>query len=1749
MRKTDSTAAALVLSCATIAAFASPSPVAHYTFDEPSGEVARDASGNGLDAALVDCVREQFGLAGGAIRLDGEKSHVALPRAPQLDKGGDFTYSLWFKAERTRAPLALFARGGYIRGFSCQIAHSYAQFTSTPAGGGVVYRSIPMGAGQLDPWRHFAVVVGKEEGAAAPFLRMYLDGKRFAKKGGGEFWMKGEVPLKCALTIGRMTSAESRWFNGLIDEAKVYDVALSDGEIAAEFKAGRERKATGVAVDGTKVRKIDFPPLRRRHVAVYSPPGEKWMPKPDPAPQWYADRARELGCLADVIDDAALCDDKVLSTAKYDTLVLPSSAIPVDAEISIWRFLESGGCMLLQTAMPSVFKRLPDGGYDEIRGAKLFNHSRGWHAPFLVRDNPSTEGRRNMVDPLALSPEAVSIVGDLLPGKIDARPKLRYHLLDRWEQGPIDGHYGDPSNCALAGDVQFELFTDPSGIGCGFTAYRYRNARLFGATFVQLGSVGSMLVRGADGAKVFEGCLRLLEAERLPGEQTPEWHERAVKAHKAWSAYVMAFTESVRTSLDAAALLYTLGRSPEGMQGHVAKVNARFNELQALRRSQRSLLRGRRDFDAEDAAAKELLDGIHAALAELRAAEADARAALADARTPSKMPVRHKYGTIPSIASLSLPMTGARLLAGYVDTMREIGSDVLSAGVPKWFLQDPRVQARLAGLKRDHKFVGPSARRQTAGGRFNPAKGTVKDEPLVEYQFSATTNRVAAALREWAWLGDENQFRIGHADETGLGFNFWGSEPARRFRESLKAKYGDVAAFNAVCGTGYASFDEVALPLKAPTTPAEHALWEHWRKFREARLEWFYGTFRGIVKSIAPKLDVFGLPSTGAAASPAYGVDFYQLTKQQDVSGIDGTCCSDDREWLYADLSTKRYLTSEWGQLYRESTPQKIQSKLWQEMIAGALGCEQHVWSWGDDAVNYADNLDYPTINGAALRSFLRDARRYDAILLDGRRADPEVGILFSQTAREHDQSWGWAGERPFSPHMYCVNAYYAMFLQWGHSARVVDEGMLLDGTAPAVKALFVPQAAYLSEKVQRLLLDYAKKGGGLVLEGRVGRYTEMGAKSDLIFREADILPFRSEKPRTVKFGAGTVTFLGADAALGRLTNFRQFTEGVLRGLGVTERFASSVNHLMMREWVHGADTYLFVNSKSSGGASGWGIEQAELAVRGRVGVEDYIFGVPVKTEFRNGYTTFRTLVHSGCRVYRLTAAPAPAGYAEAMTRQPKYSAGDAAAASDFKEVSLPYAGRIYDVSPLKADDCTFTLATIATGSDSKLGETYLTVERGGESVRKRLFVNEPRFFRLRGRTLKVTSSNNFCMFPFHAAVRIEDAQSAPPPTKAEVKTGRDGVLTFANGLLSFDVDSAKGGALTSLKMDAERFEQIVGEKAFALTGGMPGPFRGQKLEVAKDGKDAAATLTLTSPVGEKTFREEVSIADGAAEATFRLKMGNASKMTRGMSLKWHPEMVVGAAADTMDQIDVPQPTDFSRVRFRGLGSGAKCTPGSNWAAITDSKERLSCVCSFVPEQVETVYVWQSADMYTLELFGRSSKVKQGGAVDLDFEYRFFRGLGGVDAASGRLAAHLAAPAVWDQRRRLALRIEAATADAKSRRVSMSARLLGADGHPAANLSLTADEDFSFEVPAFGELSGDVSALPDGEYTVAVEVKSGDESVSFKRKFRFVGVDKAAKELEISRLEEELRRDEGKFSKAELFSRRIDLQERRQALE
>jgi len=74
--------------------------VLHLKFDEGSGEVARDSSGRAHDARLVQPVWEEFGLQGKALRLNGENAYIELPLHEDFDQLRNFTFSLWFKAEK-----------------------------------------------------------------------------------------------------------------------------------------------------------------------------------------------------------------------------------------------------------------------------------------------------------------------------------------------------------------------------------------------------------------------------------------------------------------------------------------------------------------------------------------------------------------------------------------------------------------------------------------------------------------------------------------------------------------------------------------------------------------------------------------------------------------------------------------------------------------------------------------------------------------------------------------------------------------------------------------------------------------------------------------------------------------------------------------------------------------------------------------------------------------------------------------------------------------------------------------------------------------------------------------------------------------------------------------------------------------------------------------------------------------------------------------------------------------------------------------------------------------------------------------------------------------------------------------------------------------------------------------------------------------------------------------------------------------
>ncbi|MBP5181879.1 MAG: beta-galactosidase trimerization domain-containing protein, partial [Lentisphaeria bacterium] len=669
---------------------------------------------------------------------------------------------------------------------------------------------------------------------------------------------------------------------------------------------------------------------------------------------------------------------------------------------------------------------------------------------------------------------------------------------------------------------------------------------------------------------------------------------------------------------------------------------------------------------------------------------------------------------------------------------------------------------------------------------------------------------------------------IGTCDETGLGLNFWGTQAKEALQKHLKEYYkDDIAAMNAHCGTSYKSFEEVEVPVRKPETPAQHAVWEHFNRCREAYLEFIYGSFYRIVKKHNPDIDVFALPSTGASQLPLYGLNYYNAAKHQDVLGIDGTCCALSREWVFLDLGNKRYLTSEWGELYRESPLPSVYGQMWQELTGGALGLEQHYWSSANDSVNYVDFVNCPTAYGAILHMALKDARKLDHLILDGRRAVPEVGILYSQTSRIHDQGWGWAGESPLSRHMLSVSQYYSHFLSFGRSARVYAAEALLEGKMPPVKILIVPQAEFLSEAVQKALLDYAKNGGQLIIEGRAGKFDEFGRDSYYLFRETGVIPaftnagkavmekatlavqkddpayspsgkgkvlaaYDGENPAilTTPCGNGSVTFMGIGLGGFKYSCFAPVLERVMRSLGVNARFKVSGNSVVLREWKHGDDTYLFLSVRNAS----WAPREITVRFRGKAGVEDYLFGKEVKTDFKDGYTSFRTLVVNGGRVFRLKGKIAPAG---TLDDQPDFElASSSGAKDDAKEFALPFKGNLYADTPMKTGDYTFSAAILGSGDNSRQGNAFLTVTGKGEVQKKRLEEGQTIYFRMRGRIFEVKCLRNFFMYPFYTTLEIKEAAALPASSGASAVQNGDEV-TLSNDVLSVTFKK-KGAVMTS---------------------------------------------------------------------------------------------------------------------------------------------------------------------------------------------------------------------------------------------------------------------------------------------------------------------------------------------------------------
>ena len=205
---------------------AGDAPVARWRLGETGGATAVAAAGAGLDGSYLGGVR--YGLAGvtgagdSAVGFDGTSAYVDVAGGSNLALAGAFTLEVWVKAnaaEHDRGLLGRWSAGGggallwldELGHYGLAVTTDHANYVTTTV------------APTPGAWEH---IVGSWDGT---ILRLYRNGSQI-----GSQPFTGSTGAPAPLKLANYGDG-THYFDGALDEAAVYDHALSPQQIRTHY--------------------------------------------------------------------------------------------------------------------------------------------------------------------------------------------------------------------------------------------------------------------------------------------------------------------------------------------------------------------------------------------------------------------------------------------------------------------------------------------------------------------------------------------------------------------------------------------------------------------------------------------------------------------------------------------------------------------------------------------------------------------------------------------------------------------------------------------------------------------------------------------------------------------------------------------------------------------------------------------------------------------------------------------------------------------------------------------------------------------------------------------------------------------------------------------------------------------------------------------------------------------------------------------------------------------------------------------------------------------------------------------------------------------------------------------------------------------------------------------------------------------------------------------------------------------------
>jgi hypothetical protein len=212
-------------SCAQVVNI-NPFLLAYWTFDEGSGSVANDSSGNSNTGTVSFNIAgggtgqwDPDGMVNGALDFDGEYTQVIVSNSPSLNPNNGITVAAWVNASGWYNSPRILEKGASDNQYALLVQSSQIEFLLAGVTNGTLVVPTP----STGAWHHLA---GTYDGS---LISLYIDGQLATQQ-----VASGALTITTdPLVIGNKPSGNVfDAFSGTLDDVRIYCSALSPTQIS-----------------------------------------------------------------------------------------------------------------------------------------------------------------------------------------------------------------------------------------------------------------------------------------------------------------------------------------------------------------------------------------------------------------------------------------------------------------------------------------------------------------------------------------------------------------------------------------------------------------------------------------------------------------------------------------------------------------------------------------------------------------------------------------------------------------------------------------------------------------------------------------------------------------------------------------------------------------------------------------------------------------------------------------------------------------------------------------------------------------------------------------------------------------------------------------------------------------------------------------------------------------------------------------------------------------------------------------------------------------------------------------------------------------------------------------------------------------------------------------------------------------------------------------------------------------------------